>query len=579
MPKPPTKRQARSALPATAAKGKQTAGARRKLQDTVDTHVLPEARSSRSAARQPALPAGRAKRPASQSDNEQPATKKAKAAPTPRVTRRSAAAGSASSSSSARKPPPDINFDDEGPGEPRSAPARHVMSEDEDADEDPYEREPSDEEEDYDDELENLDPKSLKKALVAERARWAAPQSDGDDEDDFKVPDEDIELSTCSDIEEGAAGDVDDEGTRPRRSGGGSSKRARDRRAEVPMWNTDEVEESAADEAVADEDAAAEAIANEAKPEASDAESSSPTTLTPFILPVNAAWPSSAHYVPLLPGSRNLSLTVQPPNVRAVIKAAIRQVTGDALFNDAYPPAPSIDGYLHQMLIRLANELSLFALRDRLTIDRVLVSHISRLLSTRLSNVRCGAKKITLPKVETSFPLGGTAPERMENVRKLLLSGDYIYPRAENGLIRRTKPFLHPIILSSLREYYFSATRGSMAAKHASRFTSSIDTGVESTEREVPLPMVCMIATAAYAAIEDWNSGFLKKSEFNADEYEDNYRGHELFLNNIRASNPAAYHRLMADIYNEVSNSQASQSASVVANNAMALLDLAAMDV
>ncbi|KAG5654009.1 hypothetical protein H0H81_008318 [Sphagnurus paluster] len=107
-----------------------------------------------------------------------------------------------------------------------------------------------------------------------------------------------------------------------------------------------------------------------------------------------------------------------------------------------------------------------------------------------------------------------------------------------------------------------------------SRFTSSIKTGPQSLEYELPVPMVCTIATAAHASITDWNTGFLKKSEFNADEFEDVYRGHEMFLSNIRNDRPAAYHRLMADLYKEVSNAHGGHSAAEIANNAMAILDL-----
>ncbi|KAG6881720.1 hypothetical protein C0993_000282 [Termitomyces sp. T159_Od127] len=71
---------------------------------------------------------------------------------------------------------------------------------------------------------------------------------------------------------------------------------------------------------------------------------------------------------------------------------------------------------------------------------------------------------------------------------------------------------------------------------------------------------------------------FLKKSESNVDACEDIYRGHELFLNNIRIEKPRAYHRLMADLYNEVANAQGAHSAQVVANNAMSILDLSGMD-
>ncbi|KAF8065172.1 hypothetical protein FPV67DRAFT_1628477 [Lyophyllum atratum] len=311
-----------------------------------------------------------------------------------------------------------------------------------------------------------------------------------------------------------------------------------------------------------------------AEPEASDAKAVSPEPKD------NSAWPLQAHYVPPPPGSRNLALTAQPAPVHALIKAAIRQVTGDALVVDAYPSPATIDDYFCQLLIGIAKDLGFLALSDRIAIDKALCDYISRLLATRLSNVRCGAKKITLPKIETSYSLEGTNQERQEMVKRFLTTGDYIYPRTgpTNNLVHRTKPFHHPMIISSIREYYFSGTRGSIATKHASRFTSSIETGPQALELEIPLPMVCTIATATYASIEDWSSGFLKKSEFNADAYEDVYRGHELFLNNIRTNRPGAYHRLMADLYKEVANTQAGHSANVVANNAMAILDLDAME-
>lgn len=55
-----------------------------------------------------------------------------------------------------------------------------------------------------------------------------------------------------------------------------------------------------------------------------------------------------------------------------------------------------------------------------------------------------------------------------------------------------------------------------------------------------------------HASLEDWAEGHYKKTEFNADLYEDVYRGHEDVLTRIREKSPAAFHRLMADLYNSV---------------------------
>lgn len=53
-----------------------------------------------------------------------------------------------------------------------------------------------------------------------------------------------------------------------------------------------------------------------------------------------------------------------------------------------------------------------------------------------------------------------------------------------------------------------------------------------------------------HSALDDYSTGICIKTEFNADVYEDVYRGHVAALTNIQRTNPDGYHRLMADIYN-----------------------------
>ncbi|KAG6843738.1 hypothetical protein H0H93_000258 [Arthromyces matolae] len=90
--------------------------------------------------------------------------------------------------------------------------------------------------------------------------------------------------------------------------------------------------------------------------------------------------------------------------------------------------------------------------------------------------------------------------------------------------------------------------------------------------------MLAMVATAVLSAIDDWKTGLQKISEFNAETYADVYRGHALFLKNIRDSEPNKFHRLMADIYLAASANSESQSAAVIARNQMSVLNLDGME-
>ncbi|KAG6907624.1 hypothetical protein DXG01_008160 [Tephrocybe rancida] len=376
------------------------------------------------------------------------------------------------------------------------------------------------------------------------------------------------------------------------------SKRALDRQAEVPTWNDDSSDapevinapQAAATNGLATAPAmngnglapaaptmngnglAITATAPGANGTTAAAIAATPIQAISDYDVINSQWPPDAHYVPPAAGSRSIALMAQPRFMRALIKAGIYQVTTNLLFVDAFPSVTTINDYYRVVLVDKAAALDIESLVDRINNDSVLLDHISCLFTTHLSNVCCNVKKTTLPKIETSFNITGTVVERCEIVKALLSSGDYIYFRKAGGLIVRTRPYFHNIIILAIRELFFSGAWGSLASKHASRFTSSMDIEPFSKELELPLAMV-------YASLDDWNSSFLKKSKFNADAYEDIYHGHELFLNNIWNDRSCADHRLMADMYNEMSsNSQGGHPAQAVANNAMAILDLAAME-
>ncbi|KAG6846749.1 hypothetical protein H0H93_012103, partial [Arthromyces matolae] len=290
-----------------------------------------------------------------------------------------------------------------------------------------------------------------------------------------------------------------------------------------------------------------------------------------------------AQYTAPDPGSA-LRLSDQPPNAKAMIKAAIREVSGDCLFEDAYPSVDQMGAYHTKVLVEACDALgSDFELLGyRVTRDRAMVGHISRVLSSRVSLIRSAIKKIAQNKIETCFQLGSDIMANQNKIRTLREKGSYIYPmntlaHVPGELLRREKPFQHVSIISTLRDAIFTSTRGStLAAKHAGRFISTREDRPD--ELEVPIAMLCMVATAVLAAIDDWKTGLQKISEFSAEAYTDTYRGHELFLKNIRDADPKKFHRLMADIYVAAGMNSESQSAKVIAKNQMAILDLDGME-
>jgi hypothetical protein len=96
---------------------------------------------------------------------------------------------------------------------------------------------------------------------------------------------------------------------------------------------------------------------------------------------VNKGWNLDAHYIPPQAGACVISIKAQPPSLCAVIKAAIHEITGDALFITAYPSAVTVVVYYCDVLKSCAENLYFDALCDRFEKDRKFVEVISRVVS------------------------------------------------------------------------------------------------------------------------------------------------------------------------------------------------------
>ena len=99
---------------------------------------------------------------------------------------------------------------------------------------------------------------------------------------------------------------------------------------------------------------------------------------------INANWPSEAHYTPIQASARTLSVTSQPPPMMKTLRAAIRVVSGDVIFDSAYPAVDSItySSYHRDVLFECATNLGYKKLATRFKDDDELLKLSASIVST-----------------------------------------------------------------------------------------------------------------------------------------------------------------------------------------------------
>ncbi|KAF8486413.1 hypothetical protein DFH94DRAFT_679101 [Russula ochroleuca] len=79
-------------------------------------------------------------------------------------------------------------------------------------------------------------------------------------------------------------------------------------------------------------------------------------------------------------------------------------------------------------------------------------------------------------------------------------------PLSEHALLLRMWPYRNSRIISVIQDLYFTGGTSSFAQRFDSLFPTDEDhNGV--VMREVPVPMVALVATALYATIHEWHTG------------------------------------------------------------------------
>ncbi|KAF8337230.1 hypothetical protein F5887DRAFT_1078352 [Amanita rubescens] len=263
----------------------------------------------------------------------------------------------------------------------------------------------------------------------------------------------------------------------------------------------------------------------------------------------DSIWPEYTH-VMRSRHDNSLALRYQGIELKLVLQKAMDSIEGRTRFRDAFPTLPirmrwsrdclekACDGFIASSPAGAKDKYVM--IRKRLDIDLQFFKELSTLLSPRISSLRGVTKTHAVNSALYTYNLH---PGCSETVRELLKKKNYIYPAAPNGQdYLREKPFEHKAIIRTLRETLFR--NRTITQQFPGRFKP----GEERTYALSPA-MVALAATAVFAALKEWESGFRTGIQFMANLYHGVYLDHIKGLNDIKAQKPLAYTSLLRRLF------------------------------
>ena len=87
-----------------------------------------------------------------------------------------------------------------------------------------------------------------------------------------------------------------------------------------------------------------------------------------------------ASYTPPRPGSRDISINNQPEDTKTLLRYAIHEAVGDAIFTNAFPPPLPSSTYTLVTTTKCAYTLGLNYLAHRVKHDKTFCSYVARLV-------------------------------------------------------------------------------------------------------------------------------------------------------------------------------------------------------
>ncbi|KAH9012666.1 hypothetical protein EDB83DRAFT_2529826 [Lactarius deliciosus] len=252
-----------------------------------------------------------------------------------------------------------------------------------------------------------------------------------------------------------------------------------------------------------------------------------------------------------------IMLTSQHPLIRAIVQDAIENLRASILFVNAFSDATVAFTLTKDALITATENHGHGGgiVQRRLQVNDEYLTKLISLARARIPIFR-GEVKDRCNAVSVAPIIAiGSVTDISQLIRKQLSNYTYIFPGAPGnmgitGLVRTLLPYRNARIITVIRDLYFTGGSTSFVSRFHHLFTSHRgEDGVE--HREVPMPMVALVATALYATLYEWRGGEQQTTEFSANAYMDAYLANMNTLKHILNHRARAFHIMMSDIYTQ----------------------------
>ncbi|KAG1794382.1 uncharacterized protein HD556DRAFT_1475272 [Suillus plorans] len=272
----------------------------------------------------------------------------------------------------------------------------------------------------------------------------------------------------------------------------------------------------------------------------------------------------------------SVRLTDQNDDLHMVIQHGILELKAYIAFNHGYPEVIAKNTYGREILTNAVQYLKATPIEKRMRTDKGYLSALVGLIDTCASLFRRDIKDAACKNIVGYFQLGLNCSAILE---RLLPDHLYIFPQTFNaqGLPSPIckKPYQAEPIFTILFEIFFKNIK-SIGSQVPQRF---LDIAKNKAHRpEIPIPMLSIVCTAIYAALLGKKSKSNDDFKFTGNQFCDNYSYHVSVLEQIRATAPNKFHKMMSDIYEEVQCLRLDTSGTYSQDVSLTFLDIDGMD-
>ncbi|KAH8978804.1 hypothetical protein EDB86DRAFT_3090016 [Lactarius hatsudake] len=243
----------------------------------------------------------------------------------------------------------------------------------------------------------------------------------------------------------------------------------------------------------------------------------------------------------------------QHPLIRAIVQDAIENLRASILFVNTFPDATVAFTLTKDALITATENHGHGGgiVQRRLQVDDEYLTKLISLIPIFRGEVKDWCNAVSVAPIIAI----GSVTDISRLIRKQLSNYTYIFPGAPGnmgitGLVRTSLPYRNARIITVIRDLYFMGGLTSFVSRFHHLFT--LHRGEDGVEhREVPMPMVALVATALYATLYEWRGGEQQTTEFSANAYMDAYLANMNTLKHILNHQARAFHIMMSDIYTQ----------------------------